>query len=447
MAFNKLLSFFNKKILARIRNKIIQRFTSEDNLLIERKKREDKRVAENRPHLIYYFHQVDDPYSILILPLIENLKNKYNIELEYILVGEPPNETIHEPSMYEMYCLNDVRNLAPWYGIDNKINSYPPNNDILNSNKILASCEGKEFINKAINISNSIWLKDYKNTTNSSEDIIVSDDEIKSILEEGNQKRIKIGYYFGSAFHYEGENYWGVDRLDHLEDRLTELGLKNNDSNKYIATRKDIEPTQRNEKKKLTLNFFPSLNSPYTYISFPRVRGLASAHSIDIVTKPVLPMLMRGMNIPRYKVKYILSDAAREGRKHGININDVYSPLGEPAEMAYSLFPAIDNLGKGFDYIESLTKASFHDGINIGSKDFLRKLIEELDLPWNDIREDLGSDLWKSILKENLDDMYSGNCWGVPSFNLTDENGENPFYQWGQDRIWLIEKEIIRRLH
>jgi 2-hydroxychromene-2-carboxylate isomerase len=59
----------------------------------------------------------------------------------------------------------------------------------------------------------------------------------------------------------------------------------------------------------------------------------------------------------------------------------------------------------------------------------------------------LGSDLWKSILKENLDDMYSGNCWGVPSFNLTDENGENPFYQWGQDRIWLIEKEIIRRLH
>jgi 2-hydroxychromene-2-carboxylate isomerase len=153
------------------------------------------------------------------------------------------------------------------------------------------------------------------------------------------------------------------------------------------------------------------------------------------------------MSIPRYKVKYILSDAAREGRKHGININDVYSPLGEPAEMAYSLFPAIDNLGKGFDYIESLTKASFHDGINIGSKDFLRKLIEELDLPWNDIREDLGSDLWKSILKENLDDMYSGNCWGVPSFNLTDENGENPFYQWGQDRIWLIEKEIIRRLH
>ena len=42
--------------------------------------------------------------------------------------------------------------------------------------------------------------------------------------------------------------------------------------------------------------------------------------------------------------------------------------------------------------------------------------------------------------------MYEGNCWGVPSFKITDENYENPFYQWGQDRLWLIEEEIKKRL-
>mgnify|MGYP003312591977 FL=1 len=42
--------------------------------------------------------------------------------------------------------------------------------------------------------------------------------------------------------------------------------------------------------------------------------------------------------------------------------------------------------------------------------------------------------------------MYEGNCWGVPSFRITDENYENPFYQWGQDRLWLIEEEIKKRL-
>ena len=42
--------------------------------------------------------------------------------------------------------------------------------------------------------------------------------------------------------------------------------------------------------------------------------------------------------------------------------------------------------------------------------------------------------------------MYEGNCWRVPSFKITDENYENPFYQWGQDRLWLIEEEIKKRL-
>ena len=51
----------------------------------------------------------------------------------------------------------------------------------------------------------------------------------------------------------------------------------------------------------------------------------------------------------------------------------------------------------------------------------------------------------QKILENNLQEMYEGNCWGVPSFKLTDKNNKNPFYQWGQDRIWLIEEEIIKR--
>ena len=50
------------------------------------------------------------------------------------------------------------------------------------------------------------------------------------------------------------------------------------------------------------------------------------------------------------------------------------------------------------------------------------------------------------FLDENLNEMYEGNCWGVPSFRISDENYENPFYQWGQDRLWLIEEEIKKRL-
>ena len=65
-------------------------------------------------------------------------------------------------------------------------------------------------------------------------------------------------------------------------------------------------------------------------------------------------------------------DSAREGRLNGINLNKIYSPLGKPAELAYSLFPKINEFDKGFLYIEKLTIASFHDGINIGQKSFLK---------------------------------------------------------------------------
>ena len=62
------------------------------------------------------------------------------------------------------------------------------------------------------------------------------------------------------------------------------------------------------------------------------------------------------------------------------------------------------------------------------------------------IKEELNNDAWKKILQKNLTDMYKGNSWGVPTFKISNLDGSNPYYQWGQDRIWLIENEIIKRL-
>ena len=42
--------------------------------------------------------------------------------------------------------------------------------------------------------------------------------------------------------------------------------------------------------------------------------------------------------------------------------------------------------------------------------------------------------------------MYEGNCWGVPSFKITNADGSNPYYVWGQDRMWLVKEEIYKRI-
>ena len=102
-------------------------------------------------------------------------------------------------------------------------------------------------------------------------------------------------------------------------------------------------------------------------------------------------------------------------------------------------------MGKGFEYIEALLTASFQDEINIGDDTYLEGLVSSLKLDWSEVKKHLNSKQWKKDLNHNLQEMYAGNCWGVPSFKLTDENGENPFYVWGQDRMWLIQEEITKR--
>jgi 2-hydroxychromene-2-carboxylate isomerase len=174
---------------------------------------------------------------------------------------------------------------------------------------------------------------------------------------------------------------------------------------------------------------------------------MSNKYPVNLKVRPVLPMIMRGMKIHPNKGKYVLSDAAREGRKYGTRIKNIYSPIGAPARKAYSLFEIIDKNNKGFDFLEELTKASFFDGINIGDEKFLEKLIIRLDLSWREVKAELNNDRWKDLLDENLKNMYAGNSWGVPTLKLTNKDGSDPYYKWGQDRLWLIENEIVKRMN
>ena len=389
---------------------------------------------------------MDDPYSHLTIQSIEKLKSSYNISFKPILVGEEDAEAIHETSLYSKYCLEDVKRIAPFYDIAFPGNSYPSKEMIYKANSILSAVNESKFSEIAIKVSFALWSGDKDTIDNLVAIFSPSKDKVIDKIIEGNKIRNDKGYYFGSAFYYENELYWGLDRLNYLEERLSELGLSTNSVKDPICSLNLSAPEHIISNKKVNLTYYPSLNSPYTLVSAKRVKELSETYPINLITKPVLPMLMRDMTISEYKAKYIISDAAREGRKYGHEIKNIYSPLGSPARKAYSLFPNIDKAGKGFEYIYELLNASFQEGVNIGNNDYLETLINKLGLDWSIIKNDINTKQWKHDLDLNLKDMYSGNCWGVPSFKVTDEDGGNPFYAWGQDRIWLIKEEINKRL-
>ena len=443
-AFKKFMS--KRTIAAPVRNRIMNSFSNYEAFKSVRLESEVKRQDEGRNHEVLYFHKVDDPYSHLTIQSIEKLKSSYNISFKPILVGEEDAEAIHETSLYSKYCLEDVKRIAPFYDIAFPGNSYPSKEMIYKANSILSAVNESKFSEIAIKVSFALWSGDKDTIDNLVAIFSSSKDKVIDKIIEGNKIRNDKGYYFGSAFYYENELYWGLDRLNYLEERLSELGLSTNSVKDPICSLNLSAPEHIISNKKVNLTYYPSLNSPYTLVSAKRVKELSETYPINLITKPVLPMLMRDMTIPEYKAKYIISDAAREGRKYGHEIKNIYSPLGSPARKAYSLFPNIDKAGKGFEYIYELLNASFQDGVNIGNNDYLETLINKLGLDWSIIKNDLNTKQWKHDLDLNLKDMYSGNCWGVPSFKVTDEDGSNPFYAWGQDRIWLIKEEINKRL-
>ena len=429
-----------------MRNKAMNSFSSYENLKALREKSESNRLKDNRNHEVLYFHKTDDPYSHLTIQFIDKLKEEYSIDLVPVLVGGENPEALHEPDLYEKHCLEDVKRISPYYGIEFNGVSYPETPLVNKANSILASTEPNNFIEIAKKVSLHLWANDEEELSKLQRQFNAPMNKVKEVLSKGNKIRNDCNYYFGSAFYYEKELYWGVDRLNYLEERLTELGAKKTSSNESIAPLSIKAPEKLNSDKLLNLTYYPSLNSPYTFISAKRVKQLKKDYPINLITRPGLPMLMRMMAIPAYKAKYFLSDAAREGRKYDHEIKEIFSPIGKPARKAYSLFPEIDKHSKGFEYIDALLKASFQDGVNIGEDSFLENLVTEIGLSWNEIKTHLNTTNWKKVLDDNVKDMYQGNCWGVPSFKITNADGSDPYYIWGQDRMWLLKEEIFKRI-
>jgi len=436
-----------RTIFAKLRNKFMNTYANYELVKKARVKFEAERKESCASHTVIYFHKVDDPYSALTIEYVDKIASVFNIVIKPVLVGEENPETVHEPTLYSEYCLTDVNRIADYYGVSFSSKNYPEKNLVDIANSILTAVDESEFISIARLVSKALWNNDKKALEELSIKFPADHDLVIKKLNKGNTIRNEKGYYFGSAFYYGKELYWGVDRIHYLESRLNELDLRKGSTNDPICTLNLKAPEKFECEEKVNFYYYPSLNSPYTFVSAKAVIELNDNYPINLITKPVLPMLMRKMTIPSHKVKYILSDAAREGVKKNNPIGNVYSPIGKPARKAYSIFPTIDEAGKGFEYINELLQASFHEGINIGEDEYLQSMVEKLGLDWNVISKKLGSNDWKKVLDDNLKDMYSGNCWGVPSFKITDSNDENPFYVWGQDRIWLLKEEIYKRLN
>ena len=422
----------------------MNRVVSTKRLEKKRIKAEKHRQANNQPHVVEYFHQVDDGYSHLAAQALGALTERYNIDLQCHLVSGPIGENAPEPDLLIDLSRYDASKIAPYYGLVFPQNRDAPSAKLLEMTKsILAGFSSQDFVTHTATVGNALW--------SGSETVLqalaeqfgsTTDSEVNAKHDLGNARRGSLKHYSGAMFYYGGEWYWGVDRLYHLEQRLHALGADRNPDTPKIMPKQEVSVGKLRDNGSLTLELFGSVRSPYTAIVFDRVLALAETTGVTLNVRPILPMVMRGVSATREKGIYIFTDAAREARASNVPYGDFYDPIGEPARRCYSLYPWACSQGKGNALLSSFLSAAFAQGINTNNDRGLRQVVENAGLDWASAKQIVGQDGWQEILEDNRLAMYDSGLWGAPSFRLLDADKNVVLALWGQDRLWLFEREI-----
>jgi 2-hydroxychromene-2-carboxylate isomerase len=432
-----------------ISSKVVTRLASPAALERRRARVERKRRRAGAPHRVEYFHQIDDGYSHLAAQLLGPLLERYDVELVFHLVAPERGPNLPEPELLLALSRYDAAKVAPHYGLRFPDDTAPADPELaLLGGRILAAASAGEVPEIAVAVGNALWAADAAAMESLARTHGVAEaSDASERIASGNARRAKLGHYSGAMFHYGDEWYWGADRQYHLEKRLIGLGACRSEAEALLCPRPEIEFGPLRDDGSLTFEIYPSLRSPYTSVIFDLALQLGNETGVKTVVRPVLPMVMRGVPATRQKGQYIFTDAAREARALGLEWGHFYDPIGGPVRNACSLYPWAVEQGKGNALLSQFLRAAFFEGINTNDERGLRIVVERAGLSWDVARSILGNRDWQDPLEENRLAMYAFGSWGVPSFRLLDEHGEQVLALWGQDRLWLFSREIQRLIH
>lgn len=423
----------------RIRSTGMRYFASPGYLEKQREKARKQRSKRGAAAVVHYFHQVDDPYSHLAIQKLELLQASYQLEFTTHLVSKPLAEFQGSEDHFAHWARQDAIDVAADYGTEFAPSEAAPNVEaIAQANAILAQhLAADDFAGTAMQVGTALWSGRPLEATNSPQ-------QGEQAVTEGDALRRSLGHYQGAMFYFDGEWFWGIDRIRLLEARLVEEGYAKSAGPLCVPEPTPADSTALNAEQVL-FEYFPSLRSPYTAIGHQRVLDLIKRSGVQVKVRPVMPMMMRGIPAPRDKQRYIITDAAREGRAHGVPFGRIVDPFGEPVKRAFALFPGAAALDGDMEFVTAYLNAAWFEGVDITKEKGLQQVVANAGLDWQAVLNASQGVDWESQLQDNLDIMFAANLWGVPSFRVSGGSRDDAYACWGQDRIWRVDNEIARR--
>lgn len=397
-----------------------------------------------KENIVEIYLSATDPYSYLLLHFLPGFLSRFNIGATFYTVYQRQAGMYPESELWQQWAIDDCQQLANLYKTGLKLLPIMPSDEQIQAATaaLIEAESGNNYLIEAKVILRSLW----ETGVSAASPAAFTDPKIQSRLQQNDAQLCKQGHYLGGMLYYQGEWYWGIDRIDHLERRLINKGLAKLNHERPVFTKtyadfchSSTKNPSSNEANTTPLECYFSMRSPYSYLGLTRAMTLTQHYKIPLIVKPVLPMIMRGMPVPEKKKMYIFLDTKREAEKLGIDYGFVADPLGVGVERCYALYEYACAEGKGNQFLLTYARAVNAEGIRSETDSGLKKIVERAGLKWAKANTLLGDPSWRQWADDNLKEMYQLGLWGVPSFRY----GE--VICWGQDRLCLVENEIIRK--
>ncbi len=403
-----------------------------------------KRRVLFRPHVLTCFLELDDPYSWLLAHYLPALQSSFDIKLEIRVTQALSGGYRPRPDMLAEYAAEDCSRVALELGVPFLDKGAAP--PVEHRRAMLEYLAGREhdsgFDDEVLQALELYWRGDNEGTARRVAGVS-SDEAAAAMLRRNSQLLEKLGHYNCATIFYGGDWYWSVDRLGYLIERLTAAGARRDD--KLASELVSLQQLMRFKlpvapptaaRKLPPLELFFSFRSPYSWLSLQRYMGIGDAFGLQVVLRPVLPMMMRGMQVPRNKAIYIIRDAAREARRNSIPFGKAYDPLGAGVERCHAAFAYACREKRERDFALAAGEAIWSLGIDVSSDEGLRLVTDRAGLFWPDVVKAIEDEGWRETAEANRESMMASGCWGVPTVRLGD------YAVWGQDRDWLLVRHL-----
>ena len=426
----------------RLRSAILNLLISEGLLNKKRRFAEFRRNLTGRRHVVSVFLELDDPYSFLLCHYLPEFAVHYDVELRFYLTEAITGAMRPAPDLYPEYVVNDCRRLARELGIPFLDKGMPPvEHRVALLDALAAMADKDDFDSELMAAIGVYWRGDSEGVARRAEG--ARSGVAEALLQKNQRRLVGLGHYNTATMHYAGEWYWGVDRLHYLCKRLDALGAKRGDGSpprlesivQVMQVSLPMKPPVA-AKNLPPLEFFHSFRSPYSYLALRRVMNIADAFGVEFRIRPVLPMVMRGMQVPKSKLMYIATDTSRESRRLNVPFGKIADPVGAGAERCLAVLQYAIAEKRERDFLLNAGEAIWSQAIDVATDEGLRKVTAKSGLFWPDAKAAIENDAWRQIADDNRRSLMESGSWGVPTVRV----GE--FVTWGQDRDWLLVRKL-----